>query len=142
MSAVTENEALSRASIAAKRFLVVDDFSTMRRIVSSLIRELGTESITEAEDGVEALSKLSKGVFDFIISDWNMPRMNGLELLQAVRADASLSKIPFLLITAEARKENIVDAVKAGADGYIVKPFSASVLGDKITNILNRRNGT
>jgi len=111
----------------------------MRRIVSGLIRELGAEHVTEAEDGAEALDKLNNSDFDFVISDWNMPKLNGLELLKRVRADARLANIPFLLITAEARKENIVDAVRSGADGYIVKPFTSGVLGEKIKNILNRR---
>lgn len=140
MSALTEIELESRASIAERRFLVVDDFSTMRRIVSSLVKELGAQHIIEAEDGVEALSKLAKNEVDFIISDWNMPKMTGLELLKAVRVDERLSKIPFMLITAEARKENIVDAVRAGADGYIVKPFTSNVLGEKIKTILKRRS--
>jgi two-component system chemotaxis response regulator CheY len=139
MTSVVETEVESRASIAERRFLVVDDFGTMRRIISGLIKELGAENIIEAEDGVEALSKLGRNAVDFIISDWNMPKMTGLELLKAVRADERHSRIPVLLITAEAKKENIVDAVRAGADGYIVKPFTSSVLGEKIKTIINRR---
>lgn len=139
MSALVENEA-SRASIAGMCFLVVDDFSTMRRIVSGLMRELGAENLIEAEDGREAFRRLEDTAVSFIISDWNMPNMTGLELLKAVRADERFSRIPVLLITAEARKENIVDAVRAGADGYIVKPFSSNVLGEKIKTILKRRN--
>jgi two-component system chemotaxis response regulator CheY len=135
-----ELNADSRATIAKRRFLVVDDFSTMRRIVSGLLRELGAESILEAEDGIEAFAKLQNTSVDFIVSDWNMPRMTGLELLKALRADQRFAKIPLLLITAEARKENIVDAVREGADGYIVKPFASNVLGDKIKTILKRRN--
>ncbi len=140
MSTDLELDAESRAAIAKRRFLVVDDFSTMRRIVSGLIKELGAETIVEAEDGLEALGKLEKSPIDFIVSDWNMPKMTGLDLLKAVRADERFAKIPVLLITAEARKENIVDAVRAGADGYIVKPFTSNVLGEKIKTILKRRN--
>lgn len=119
--------------------LVVDDFSTMRRIVNSLIREAGFGAVTEAEDGVEALRKLENGNFKFIVSDWNMPNMTGLELLKAVRSAPSLKHLPFLLITAEARKENIIDAAQAGADGYIVKPFTAAILSDKMKAILKRK---
>lgn len=119
--------------------LVVDDFATMRRIVSNLLREAGITNITEAEDGTEALRKLENGNFKFIISDWNMPNMNGLELLKAVRSSPQLQHLPFLLITAEARKDNIVDAAQAGADGYIVKPFTANILNEKIMMILKRK---
>lgn len=119
--------------------LVVDDFATMRRIVSNLLREAGITHITEAEDGTEALRKLENGKFKFIISDWNMPNMNGLELLKAVRSSPQLQHLPFLLITAEARKDNIVDAAQAGADGYIVKPFTANILNEKIMMILKRK---
>jgi two-component system chemotaxis response regulator CheY len=127
-------------AIVDKRFLVVDDFDTMRRIISGLLRQLGARSVVEAEDGAHAFEKLLAEPVDFVISDWNMPRMTGLELLKKVRADARLAHLPFLLITAEARKDNILDAVHAGADGYIVKPFSSAVLGDKITNILRRKS--
>lgn len=119
--------------------LVVDDFATMRRIVSNLLRESGATHITEAENGVEALRKLEAGNFKFVVSDWNMPNMNGLELLQAVRSSPQLKDLPFLLVTAEARKENIVDAAQAGADGYIVKPFTAATLSEKIMMILKRK---
>lgn len=119
--------------------LVVDDFATMRRIVNNLIREAGFGAVTEAEDGVEALRKLENGDFKFIVSDWNMPNMNGLELLKAVRSAPNLKHLPFLLITAEARKDNIIDAAHAGADGYIVKPFTATILSDKMTAILKRK---
>lgn len=119
--------------------LVADDFSTMRRIVSNLLREAGVTQISEAEDGREALRKLEAGNFNFVVSDWNMPNMTGLELLQAVRSNPSLKHLPFLLITAEARKENIIDAAQAGADGYIVKPFTAATLNDKIAAILKRK---
>lgn len=106
------------------KFLVVDDFSTMRRIVRNLLKELGHASVDEAEDGVAALSKLKRDSFDFVISDWNMPNMDGLQLLQAVRADPALSALPVLMVTAEAKKENIIAAAQAGASGYIVKPFT------------------
>jgi two-component system chemotaxis response regulator CheY len=119
--------------------LVADDFSTMRRIVSNLLREAGVTQISEAEDGREALRKLEAGNFNFVVSDWNMPNMTGLELLQSVRSNPSLKHLPFLLITAEARKENIIDAAQAGADGYIVKPFTAATLNDKIAAILKRK---
>ena len=119
--------------------LVVDDFSTMRRIVNNLLRQSGFGQVTEAEDGVEALRKLEMGSFNFIVSDWNMPNMTGLELLKAVRSSANLKNTPFLLITAEARKENIIDAAQAGADGYIVKPFTAAILSEKIEAILRRK---
>lgn len=119
--------------------LVVDDFSTMRRIVSVLLRQTGFGKISEAEDGAEALRKLENSDIQFIVSDWNMPKMSGLELLKAVRNSAKLKHTPFLLVTAEARKENIVEAAQAGADGYIVKPFSSALLSEKIEAILTRR---
>ncbi len=119
--------------------LVVDDFSTMRRIVNNLLREAGFGKITEAEDGVQALHKLENGIFNFVVSDWNMPNMTGLELLKAVRSSPTLKHLPFLLITAEARKENIIDAAQAGADGYIIKPFTAAILSEKMTAILKRK---
>lgn len=119
--------------------LVVDDFTTMRRIISGLLRDSGVTHIAEAENGVEALRKLEAGNFKFVISDWNMPNMNGLELLKAVRNSPHLKDMPFLLVTAEARKENIVEAAQAGADGYIVKPFTAETLTEKITMILQRK---
>ena len=131
-----------RTEFARRRFLVVDDFGTMRRIVAGLVREQGAEHVLEAEDGIEALEKLASNRVDFVITDWNMPRMTGLELLKAVRADPRHAALPVLLITAEARKENIVEAVRAGADGYIVKPFTSNVLGDKIRTVLERRSRT
>lgn len=117
------------------RILVVDDFSTMRRIVRNLLKELGYSHIDEAEDGALALSKLKKEKFDFVVSDWNMPNMTGIELLKAIRADAALQALPVLMITAEARKENIIEAAQAGANGYIVKPFTAATLDEKLTKI-------
>ena len=120
------------------KFLVVDDFSTMRRIVRNLLKELGYSSVEEAEDGSAALAKLKRDTFDFVISDWNMPGMDGLQLLQAVRADPALSALPVLMVTAEAKKENIIAAAQSGASGYIVKPFTAATLDEKITKILEK----
>jgi two-component system chemotaxis response regulator CheY len=120
------------------KFLVVDDFSTMRRIVRNLLKELGYVNVDEAEDGAVALQKLQGGGFDFVVSDWNMPNMDGLALLQAVRADAALKHLPVLMITAEAKKENIIAAAQAGASGYIVKPFTAATLNEKLTKIFEK----
>lgn len=117
------------------RFLVVDDFSTMRRIVRNLLKELGFTNVDEAEDGQVALHKLKNQSFDFIVSDWNMPNMTGIELLKAVRAEPQLRHLPFLMITAEAKRENIIEAATAGANGYIVKPFTAATLEEKINKI-------
>jgi len=119
-------------------FLVVDDFSTMRRIVRNLLKELGYTQADEAEDGAVALQKLKRGGFDFVISDWNMPNMDGLQLLQAVRADPTLKHLPVLMITAEAKKENIIAAAQSGASGYIVKPFTAGTLNDKLVKIFEK----
>ena len=126
-------------NLSSYSILVVDDFATMRRIVSNLLREAGVAHIAEAEDGVEALRKLEAGNFQFVVSDWNMPNMTGLELLKAVRSSPKLKHLPFLLITAEARKDNIMDAAQAGADGYIVKPFTAAILNEKIAAIIKRK---
>ncbi|MEM6159004.1 chemotaxis response regulator CheY [Erwinia sp. P6884] len=120
------------------RFLVVDDFNTMRRIVRNLLKELGFNNVEEAEDGVDALSKLRAGGFDFVISDWNMPNMDGLQLLQTIRADAAMSKLPVLMVTAEAKKENIIAAAQAGASGYVVKPFTAATLEEKLGKIFEK----
>lgn len=120
------------------KFLVVDDFSTMRRIVRNLLKELGFTNVDEAEDGVVALSKLQGGSFDFVVSDWNMPNMDGLTLLQTVRSDPTLKNLPFLMITAEAKKENIIAAAQAGASGYIVKPFTAATLNEKMVKIFEK----
>jgi two-component system chemotaxis response regulator CheY len=119
--------------------LVVDDFSTMRRIVINLLREKGFRRVLEAEDGHEALKVLARNHIDLVVSDWNMPVMTGLELLKAVRADPAHAHMPFLIVTAEARKDNIVAAAHEGADGYIVKPFTANTLVDKVTAILHKR---
>jgi len=118
------------------RFLVVDDFSTMRRIVRNLLKELGFQNVEEAEDGAVALRKLREGGFDFVVSDWNMPNMDGLTMLQNVRADDSLKHLPVLMVTAEAKKENIIAAAQAGANGYIVKPFTSATLDEKLNKIL------
>ena len=117
------------------KFLVVDDFSTMRRIVRNLLKELGFSNVQEAEDGVEALVKLRGNEFDFVVSDWNMPNMTGIELLRAIRADEKLKHLPVLMVTAEAKKENIIEAAKAGASGYVVKPFTAATLDEKLKKI-------
>jgi two-component system chemotaxis response regulator CheY len=118
------------------KFLVVDDFSTMRRIVRNLLKELGFTNVDEAEDGVVALQKLQTGNFDFVVSDWNMPNMTGIELLRAIRADPALKQLPVLMVTAEAKKENIIEAAQAKANGYIVKPFTAATLDEKLNRIL------
>jgi len=120
------------------KFLVVDDFSTMRRIVRNLLKELGFTNVEEAEDGAVALTKLHEGSFGFVVSDWNMPNMDGLTLLQSVRADARLKGLPFLMITPEAKKENITAAIQAGASNYIVKPFTKATLEEKVTLILKK----
>ncbi len=117
------------------KFLVVDDFSTMRRIVRNLLKELGFTNVEEAEDGIVALQKLRAGGFDFVVSDWNMPNMTGIELLKALRADPGLKHLPLLMVTAEAKKENIIEAAHAGANGYIVKPFTAATLDEKLNKI-------
>lgn len=117
------------------KILVVDDFSTMRRIVRNLLKELGFANVHEAEDGVDALAKLRGGDFEFIVSDWNMPNMSGIDLLRAVRADPALKHLPLLMVTAEAKRENIIEAAQAGASGYVVKPFTAATLDEKLQKI-------
>jgi len=119
------------------KFLVVDDFATIRRIVKGVINELGFSNVTEADDGSTALPLLRDGNFDFLITDWNMPGMPGLDLLKAVRANPKLAKLPVLMVTAEAKREQIIAAAQAGVDGYIIKPFTAEVLKKKLTKILN-----
>ena len=119
-------------------FLIVDDFSTMRRIVRSLLKEMGHNTADEAEDGAVALSKLQNGRYDFVITDINMPNMTGFDLLGAIRADDALKHLPVLMVTAEARKEDIVRAAQNGASGYIVKPFTKATLEDKLSKILKK----
>ena len=120
------------------KFLIVDDFSTMRRIVRNLLKELGYSNVDEAEDGAMALSMLRKEQFDFVISDWNMPGRDGLTMRQNIRADAALAKLPVLMVTAEAKKENIIAAAQAGANGYVVKPFTAATLDEKLAKIFEK----
>ena len=120
------------------KFLVVDDFSTMRRIVRNLLKELGYTNVEEAEDGADGLNKLKQGGFEFVVSDWNMPNMDGLQMLQAIRADANLKSLPVLMVTAEAKKENIIAAAQAGASGYVVKPFTAATLDEKLSKIFEK----
>jgi len=121
------------------KFLVVDDFSTMRRIVKNLLQELGYANVREADDGSTALPMLQTGDFDFVITDWNMPQMAGLDLLKAVRSDPKLKHLPVLMVTAEAKREQIVEAAQAGVSGYVIKPFTAQTLGEKLTKILQTR---
>jgi len=120
------------------KILVVDDFSTMRRIIRNLLRELGYGNIVEADDGATALPILREGGIDFLITDWNMPHMPGIELLQAVRGDPALERLPVLMVTAEAKRDQIVEAAQAGIDGYIVKPFTAETLREKIDRVFAR----
>ncbi|MES2841621.1 MAG: chemotaxis response regulator CheY [Pseudomonadota bacterium] len=120
------------------KFLIVDDFSTMRRIVRNLLKEIGHTDADEAEDGAIALNKLRNGVFNFVVSDINMPNMNGFELLAEIKKDEKLKHLPVLMVTAEARKEDIVLAAQSGAAGYIVKPFTKATLEDKLANIFKK----
>ena len=120
------------------KILVVDDFSTMRRIVRNLLKELGYTNVDEAEDGVVAMQRLKGNNFQFVITVWNMPNMTGIELLRAVRADPSLKHLPVLMITAEAKKENIIVAAQSGASGYIVKPFTAGTLEEKLGKVFDK----
>ena len=117
------------------KILVVDDFATMRRIIRNLLKELGFNNVDEAEDGVNALAKLRADRFDFVVSDWNMPNMTGIDLLRNIRSDAQLKDLPVLMVTAEAKKENIIAAAQAGASGYVVKPFTAATLDEKLKKI-------
>lgn len=119
-------------------FLVVDDFPTMRRIVRSLLKELGFTNVEEAEDGQDALNKLRAGNFEFVVSDWNMPNLDGLEMLKEIRQDNALKDLPILMVTAEAKKENIIAAAQAGANGYVVKPFTAATLEEKLNKIFEK----
>lgn len=124
------------------RFLVVDDFSTMRRIVRNLLKELGYTNVDEAEDGAVALQKLNSAPFDFVVTDWNMPNMDGLTLLQTIRQTPHLKHLPVLMVTAEAKKENIIAAAQAGASGYIVKPFTAATMSEKLEKIFEKLGKT
>ena len=124
------------------KILIVDDFSTMRRIIKNLLRDLGFANTHEADDGLTALPMLQKDSFDFLVTDWNMPVMQGIDLLKAVRADPQLAKLPVLLVTAEARRDQIVVAAEAGVNGYIVKPFTAQTLKDKLDKIFERLAAT
>lgn len=120
------------------KILVVDDFATMRKVIRNLLKQVGYENIVEAEDGVIALKIMKSLKIDLVVSDWNMPNMTGLELLKAVRSDEELKTTPFLMVTAEALQDNVIAAVKAGVSNYIVKPFTAETMNDKITKILEK----
>jgi two-component system chemotaxis response regulator CheY len=120
------------------KILVVDDFSTMRRIIKNLLRDLGFNNTAEADDGKTALPMLQNGDFDFLVTDWNMPGMTGIDLLKAVRADEKLAKLPVLMVTAEQKRDQIVEAAQAGVNGYIVKPFTAATLKEKLEKIFER----
>jgi len=121
------------------KVLAVDDFPTMRRIVKTLLRQLGYNNVAEAEDGQVALAKLKQEKFDLVLLDWNMPRMTGLELLKAIRADDNLQNTPVVMITAEGRKEDVLEAVKAGVNNFIVKPFTAETLEEKLNKVLEKK---
>jgi len=123
------------------RILIVDDFSTMRRIVKNLLGDLGFTNTAEAEDGHAALAMLQSQPFDFVVTDWNMPGMSGIDLLRTVRADERLKHLPVLMVTAEAKRDQIIEAAQAGVNGYVVKPFTAQVLKEKIEKIFERVNG-
>ena len=123
------------------KILIVDDFSTMRRIIKNLLRDLGFTNTQEADDGVTALPMLKNGDFDFLVTDWNMPGMTGIDLLKEVRADAKLASLPVLMVTAEAKRDQIIEAAQAGVNGYVVKPFTAQVLKEKIDKIFERVGG-
>lgn len=123
------------------KILIVDDFSTMRRIIKNLLRDLGFNNTAEADDGATALPMLQSGSFDFLVTDWNMPNMTGIQLLEKVRSDPKLQKLPVLMVTAEAKRDQIVMAAQAGVNGYIVKPFTAATLKEKIEKIFERLDG-
>lgn len=120
------------------KILVVDDFSTMRRIIKNLLRDLGFQNVSEADDGTTALPMLQNGEYDFVVTDWNMPGMQGIDLLRAIRSDEQLSHIPVLMVTAEAKREQIIEAAQAGVNGYIVKPFTAATLKEKLDKVFER----
>lgn len=120
------------------KILVVDDFLTMRRIVRNLLKQIGYENIAEAEDGAQALAKLKGGEFGLVVSDWNMPNMNGIQLLRAVRSDPALKDTPVLMVTAEAEKEKVIEAIRAGVNNYVVKPFTAEILKEKLDKVFEK----
>jgi two-component system chemotaxis response regulator CheY len=120
------------------KILIVDDFPTMRRIIKNLLKDLGFENVDEAEDGAMGLEKLRGSNFELVVSDWNMPNMDGLTMLQNIRADSNLAKLPVLMVTAEAKKDNIIAAARAGANGYVVKPFTAATLEEKLNKIFEK----
>ena len=134
----SDNQDESLRNLADKKILIVDDFSTMRRIIKNLLRDLGYNNTQEADDGLTALPMLKGGDFDFLVTDWNMPGMQGIDLLKAVGADAELASLPVLMVTAEQKREQIVEAAEAGVNGYIVKPFTAQTLKEKIDKIFER----
>ena len=123
------------------KILIVDDFSTMRRIIKNLLRDLGFTNTDEADDGTTALPMLQSGKYDFLVTDWNMPGMTGIDLLRAVRNDSSLVNLPVLMVTAESKREQIIEAAQAGVNGYVVKPFTAATLQEKIDKIFERVGG-
>ena len=120
------------------KILVVDDFSTMRRIVKNVLKQLGYDNVEEAEDGAQALSKLKNGGYGFMVTDWNMPNMDGLDLLKNIRADSGLKELPILMVTAEAEKDKVITAIQAGVNNYIVKPFTAEVFSEKMEKIFDK----
>ena len=130
------------SNVSELKFLIVDDFSTMRRIVRGLLKEMGCNNAEEAEDGAVALGMLKSAKFDFVVSDINMPNMNGFELLKSIKADETLRHLPVLMVTAEARKEDIIAAAQGGAAGYIVKPFTKATLEEKVQKILQKMAAT
>jgi two-component system, chemotaxis family, chemotaxis protein CheY len=119
------------------KILVIDDFATMRRIIKNILKQLGYNDVDEADDGSTGLSKLKSAKFDFVITDWNMPNMSGLDLVKAIRSDDDLKTMPILMVTAEAMKENIIEAVKSGVNNYVVKPFTAEVMKEKMDKIFS-----
>jgi two-component system chemotaxis response regulator CheY len=129
---------VSAINNATMKILIVDDFSTMRRIVKNLLHDLGYTNTQEADDGNSALPMLQAGDFDFVVTDWNMPGMTGIDLLRAIRADPKLARLPVLMVTAEAQREQIIEAAKAGVNGYIIKPFTAVTLKEKLDKIFER----
>lgn len=120
------------------KILIVDDFSTMRRIIKNLLRDLGFTNTMEADDGTTALPMLQKGSYDFLVTDWNMPGMQGIDLLIAVREDPDIASMPVLMVTAESKRDQIIEAAQAGVNGYVVKPFTAQTLKEKIDKIFER----